>query len=183
VAESTNLSSKIPAVAVWAEGFEEAVARHLREVQELAVRIGLTVEILRGEAHQQLWGHLCNFGTNGKKVVYQLTIPLASVAEVVAKIDRWSASGCPARYIAHAGSGTVSVFLDAEPSSAVWFGKLSALAQEQRGHVVMVAAPPAFKEGIDVWGSSPPSLAIMREIKRQFDPQGILNPGRFIARL
>ncbi len=183
VAESTNLSAKIPAVAVWAEGFEEAVARHLREVQELAVRIGLTIEILRGEAHQRLWGYLCDFGTNGKNVVYRLTTPLASVAEVVAKIDQWSASGRPASYIAHAGCGTMWISLDAEPSSAAWFGKLSALAHEQRGHVVMVAAPPAFKEGIDIWGSSPPSLAIMREIKRQFDPQGILNPGRFIARL
>lgn len=183
VFKATNFSFTMPAVAVWAEGFEEAVARHLREVQELAGRTGLTAEIFRGETHQRLWESVCDFSTRGEGVVYRLTIPLASVAEVVAQIDRWSASERPARFIAHAGCGTVWCSLDAVSSNAEWFSILSALAQEQRGHVVMVAAPPAFKEGIDVWGSPPPSLAIMREIKHQFDPQGILNPGRFIARL
>jgi glycolate oxidase FAD binding subunit len=48
---------------------------------------------------------------------------------------------------------------------------------------VIAAAPAELKKGIDVWGQAPPSLNLMREIKRQFDPQGILNPGRFLARL
>lgn len=183
VFKATNFSFTMPAVAVCAEGFEEAVARHLLEAQESAGRTGLTAEILRGETHQRLWEHVRDFGINGENAVYRVSVPLASVAEVVAKIDRWSASERLARYIAHAGSGTVSVFLDTDPSSAAWFTKLSTLAQEHRGHLVMVAAPPAFKEGMDVWGSPPPSLAIMREIKQRFDPLGILNPGRFIARL
>ncbi len=181
--KATSTAPEMPAVAVWAEGFEEAVARHLRELQELAGGIGLTAEILRGETHQRLWEHLRDFGANGKDIVYRITIPSASVAEVVEKIDKWIAADRPARYIAHAGCGTVWCSLDAVPPNAEWFSTLSALAQEQRGHVVMVAAPPAFKEGIDVWGPPPLSLAIMREIKHQFDPQGILNPGRFITRL
>jgi len=28
---------------------------------------------------------------------------------------------------------------------------------------------------------SPPGVSLMREIKRQFDPKGILNPGRFLG--
>ncbi|TAJ90336.1 FAD-binding oxidoreductase [bacterium] len=183
LSKATSTAPEMPAIAVWTEGFEEAVARHLRELQELAGRIGLTAEILRGEAHQRLWEHVRDFGANGKNIVYRMTIPPASVAEVVEKIDKGITAECPARYIAHAGCGAVWCSLDAVPSNAEWFSTLSVLAQEQRGHVVMVAAPPAFKEGIDVWGSPPPSLAIMREIKHQFDPQGILNPGRFIARL
>jgi len=183
LSKATSTAPEMPAVAVWTEGFEEAVARHLREVQELAGRIGLTAEILQGETHQRLWEHVRDFGANGKNIVYRMTIPPASVAEVVEKIDKGITAECPARYIAHAGCGAVWCSLDAVPSNAEWFSTLSVLAQEQRGHVVMVAAPPAFKEGIDVWGSPPPSLAIMREIKHQFDPQGILNPGRFIARL
>ncbi|MEK7210610.1 MAG: FAD-linked oxidase C-terminal domain-containing protein, partial [Candidatus Binatota bacterium] len=119
----------------------------------------------------------------GEDIVYRLSIPPASVAEAMAEIEQWSTSGRPARYIAHAGCGTVWISLAADKTSAAWFGKLSALASEQRGHVVMAAAAPALKEGIDVWGSPPPSLAIMRDIKRRFDPQAILNPGRFIAGL
>jgi len=40
-----------------------------------------------------------------------------------------------------------------------------------------------MKAQLDIWGEPPPGLGLMREIKRQFDPQAILSPGRFIARL
>jgi glycolate oxidase FAD binding subunit len=44
-----------------------------------------------------------------------------------------------------------------------------------------MTAPPDAKQGRDVWGPSPPALALMREIKRQFDPESLMNPGRFVA--
>jgi FAD/FMN-containing dehydrogenase len=34
-----------------------------------------------------------------------------------------------------------------------------------------------------VWGELPDGLERMRELKRRFDPQNILNPGRFVAGL
>jgi glycolate oxidase FAD binding subunit len=182
-AQAVGAGLGMPAVAVWAEGFEQAVTRHLRDLQAIAERIGLSAEILHNEPHQRLWEYVRDFGTNGEDVLYRITVPLAAVAEVLAKVDRWSESGHRARTIAHAGTGTVWVQLDADPSSLGSVPRLTALAQEHKGHAVLVAAPPALKEGVDVWGPSPPSLAIMREIKRQFDPQGILNPGRFLAGL
>jgi glycolate oxidase FAD binding subunit len=47
--------------------------------------------------------------------------------------------------------------------------------------VVLIAAPPEVKQGRDVWGPAPQALGLMREIKRQFDPDSLLNPGRFVA--
>jgi glycolate oxidase FAD binding subunit len=183
VSKATNIALEMPSVAVWAEGFEEAVACHLRELQGLAGRIGLRAEILRDDSHELLWDQVRDFAANGDNVLYRITVPPASMAEVAVKIEQWSASERPVRFIAHAGSGVVWVSLDADPSAAAWFPRLTALAQQRRGHVVMAAAPTELKQGVDVWGPSPPSLAIMREIKQQFDPQGILSPGRFIARL
>jgi glycolate oxidase FAD binding subunit len=182
-AKAAGVSMETTAVPVWAEGFDEAVARHLRDLQAMADRIGLASEILREEAHGQLWEQIRDFGASGEGVLYRITAPLASVTEVVATVERWSASERPARIIAHAGAGVVWVLLDADPSSAAWFPRLAALAQEHRGHALLAAAPPAFKAGIDVWGPAPPSLSLMRELKRQFDPQAVLNPGRFVAGL
>lgn len=53
------------------------------------------------------------------------------------------------------------------------------------GTVVVETAPPDVKAGIDVWAGSAgeSELAIMRRIKQNFDPAGILNPGRFVGRL
>lgn len=51
------------------------------------------------------------------------------------------------------------------------------------GSVVVERCPLGVKQQIDVWGDSFDGMAIMRRIKQQFDPQGILNPGRFVGRL
>jgi glycolate oxidase FAD binding subunit len=46
---------------------------------------------------------------------------------------------------------------------------------------MIFAAPSALKHGWEVWGESPPTLSLMRRIKQQFDPQDLLNPGRFLG--
>ena len=44
-----------------------------------------------------------------------------------------------------------------------------------------VTAPLAVKEQLDVWDQSGAALRIMQRIKSQLDPDGILNPGRFLS--
>jgi glycolate oxidase FAD binding subunit len=47
------------------------------------------------------------------------------------------------------------------------------------GHMVVEKARPDVKRDLDVWGYQAPALDLMRRIKTQFDPAGLLNPGRF----
>jgi glycolate oxidase FAD binding subunit len=49
--------------------------------------------------------------------------------------------------------------------------------------MVVEAAPAALKERLDVWGEPGLDFSVMRRLKEQFDPQGILSPGRFLGRL
>ncbi|MBI3000804.1 MAG: FAD-binding oxidoreductase [Deltaproteobacteria bacterium] len=178
--ETTGLPASMGAVAVWTEGFEENVGRHLRDIRTMAEAIGLSVEILRDDPHHRLWGKICDFGAGDGIVLYRATVPLSAVAKVLSTIESWTPS--PAT-LAHYGSGTAWVAMTADPSSVQWFSKLTSVAQEHGGHVVMAAATPALKIGVDVWGPPPPSLDIMRGIKRRFDPYDLLNPGRFVAGL
>ena len=46
----------------------------------------------------------------------------------------------------------------------------------------MVLKQPAESK-LDCWGTLPDSLPLMRQIKSRFDPEGILNPGRFLGRI
>ncbi len=48
---------------------------------------------------------------------------------------------------------------------------------------VVEDAPPQVKRGIDVFGPEPPALPLMRSIKAQLDPNGVLSPGRFVGRI
>ena len=48
------------------------------------------------------------------------------------------------------------------------------------GSLVVVDAPSAVKEAVDVWGPVP-AVDLMRRVKDQFDPQHRLAPGRFVG--
>ena len=49
------------------------------------------------------------------------------------------------------------------------------------GRVVIERCPPEIKDGLDVWDGVGESVAIMRRLKEQYDPKGVLNPGRFVG--
>ncbi len=51
-------------------------------------------------------------------------------------------------------------------------------AEAAGGSLVTLAPPP---DGVDAWGTPPATLEIMRRIKRAFDPDDVLNPGRFVV--
>jgi glycolate oxidase FAD binding subunit len=53
---------------------------------------------------------------------------------------------------------------------------------EQASGSMMVLKQPAESK-LDCWGTPPDSLPLMRQIKSRFDPEGILNPGRFLGRI
>jgi glycolate oxidase FAD binding subunit len=77
--------------------------------------------------------------------------------------------------------GTVWLSWPADSRAAALWTQLTSLAAARRGHAVMFSAPPQLEEGNDVWGPASPALQLMRKIKQEFDPDGLLNPGRFIA--
>ena len=49
------------------------------------------------------------------------------------------------------------------------------------GTMVALGCPVAVKRGLDVWGPVADTQPLMVRIKQRFDPDGILNPGRFLG--
>ena len=56
-------------------------------------------------------------------------------------------------------------------------------ARQHGGAAVVEICHPSIKVKLDVWGEEPSGMEIMRRIKEQFDPQRLLNRGRFLGRL
>ena len=178
--KATDLAQSDWRVAVWCEGFEETVARHLRDAPALAQRIGLATAILHENDHRRFWDKMRDFPLQAG-LVYRVTVPRASMAEVIQTVHDWSTADFRPEIVSDAVMGIVWISLEVNDLAAQWFAKLIAEARAHRGHAIMLAAPTHLKRGIDVWGPAPPTLSLMREIKRQFDPKGLLNPGRFVG--
>jgi glycolate oxidase FAD binding subunit len=55
-------------------------------------------------------------------------------------------------------------------------------APPSRASVVVVTAPAAVRDRVDIWGPVP-SPGLMRAVKEQFDPGYLMAPGRFAGGL
>ncbi|MBI4013378.1 MAG: FAD-binding oxidoreductase [Candidatus Rokubacteria bacterium] len=89
---------------------------------------------------------------------------------------------------AHAGSGIATLLLtpgEGDGRAAAATVKTLALLREHAraagGELVIEWAPLAVKEEVSVWDAPGPALRLMRGIKAQLDPNGIMNPGRFVG--
>jgi len=91
------------------------------------------------------------------------------------------------RLKAHAGSGVIRAYLSFEESALATsqfvqqLQSLRASLKPKRGTVIVESAPASLKAGIDVWGYHFKDKALMHQIRQQYDPRGILNPGRFVV--
>jgi len=83
--------------------------------------------------------------------------------------DRWWAS--PGVGIAHWAVG----------GEAMTVAELRSRVEARGGTLVMLAAPDDFMRQVGAWGTPPPTIGVMRRLKQAFDPDGILNPGRYLV--
>ncbi len=94
------------------------------------------------------------------------------------------ARGLPSAWAAHAGVGTMTAALVAEPEPGGVGATLTewrALAREGGGHATLLWAPLAMKSQVPVWDDPGPAGRLMQRIKAQLDPENVFNPGRFVA--
>jgi len=163
------------AVAVGVAGIAAEVAAAHAAVAA-AVRGRSVSAVLEGAALRARLGALAV--EPGAAVLRAATLP-TDVGRVMGALARAARVRC----VAHAASGVVrAVFGDA--------GDLARTVQMLRpdleargGSLVIERGVPAAKTGVDPWGSPGPALALMAGVKRAFDPDGLLAPGRFVGGL
>ena len=166
-------------VAVWCEGFAETVERHGRELQAMAARAGMNLGSAVPEKHLDLWQSVRDFPLAPDRVTYRITVPRAAVFDYLERAAVWN----PSQIISDASMGTIWLAFPGNKTAIARFSEIEATARERGGHALLFSAPAGLKTAVNVWGASPPTLSLMREIKSRFDPDALLNPGRFVGGL
>ncbi|HWQ15258.1 MAG TPA: FAD-binding oxidoreductase [Roseiflexaceae bacterium] len=178
--------SSVPAVAearggcalvVRAEGLPQAVERHLADAAGIAGRSGaLAAERLEGSGEAELWARVADLPqavelAPGEALVKLSVLP-ADVERAAGVVEALAdAVGAQAAISARALSGTLYARLCPLEADV-----LAGILERLPGLQWVATDLP----GTPRWGPPPQGIEVMRRIKREFDPQNCLNPGRFV---
>ncbi|MFL0605087.1 FAD-binding oxidoreductase [Cylindrospermopsis raciborskii] len=156
------------------QSIENSVQQQLQRCSSMGEELGLTSTVYLGDETKQeasLWQQLpeliYNCGHNWEITAKIGVLPTAAV-NIISQIQYG---------LIHLNSGLGLVRLEDENPVLT----LRSLCQENLGFLSMLSAPVTVKKNMDVWGYNANNIEIMRRIKQQFDPNSILNPGRFIG--
>jgi glycolate oxidase FAD binding subunit len=171
-------------VAVSFGSVPEAVRAQGESVVALARREGGRAT----EAPPGFWSSLRALLADSTVLLKLAALP-SDTAVLCGEIQRLGAGlGISAAIVGEAGNGILHVALKGTLPTAEWEARVVLLLRERLapsgGSAVVERAPLPLKERLDVWGPiDPAALAIMKRLKTEFDPLGVLNPGRYVDRI
>ena len=136
------------------------------------------VERLEDEA-DGLWSELVNLGhSEGRESIASARIAVLP-SDIAHAIGALAGNGEPA-IVAQPGYGMMSAhWFDADNEFYPAIRSSRDAIHRIGGTLILERAPLEVKEVLDVWDYTGESLQIMRNLKAQYDPNGILNPNRF----
>jgi len=172
------------ALAVSIASVDEAVRAQGAELDRLGQAAGGTRRVA-----DDFWDLYGSFFAGAGGVRLGIACLATSVTETVATVEALaSRRGLTARIGGCAGVGALTAVLEGECPVDAWepaiLTPLRERLADEGGSVIVLQCPVALKERIDVWGPiDSAALALMKRIKSEFDPKGVLNPGRFVGRI
>lgn len=172
------------ALAVTMGSAADAVRSQGEALAEIARRSGAERET---RIAPDFWSGLGGLLAVREDIVLKVVTLPAETADRLSLIEALATSvGLRACVVAEAGNGVLHVRLTGNLPVDRWdrgvIARLRERVAAEGGSVVVEAAPRQLKERLDVWGPAEPGLlAVMKRLKAEFDPRGILNPGRFVG--
>lgn len=144
---------------------------------------GGNVDRLDGAGAAALWEGLADLGWGEQAggaaamSVRIATLP-TKVLDVMAAL---SMTGAAAAVTAQPGYGTVNAHWGCGDEARLGEALSAArdVARAVGGTLTVERAPLSLRAAADVWGYDGDSLDIMRRLKAQYDPNGVLNPNRY----
>jgi glycolate oxidase FAD binding subunit len=171
------------ALAVSIATVAEAVTSQGALLGSMASGLGARVSVLDPGFWPRVGGALA------RSTVVKLASEIRRLPFWAGEVERvLSRHGLTVSLVGEAGNGILRAAVEGRVSPDTWGREIVAPLREalaaEDGSLVVERAPLYLKSAADVWGSIPePALAVMRRLKTEFDPRGVLNPGRFVGGL
>ena len=179
-----------PSLVVGLNADPKAVTWQRNQVQWIAKQSGVVgVDIIQERQAAKLEEAMRAFTQtqpSRQVVVCKVNLRMSDMKEYIGiALDTTRALKCSVRVMGLMGTGQIYFVLSeladtVEPRMiASTLAELRKHANHVGGNLILETAPVEVKRDIDVWGSVGSGSEIMKKIKAQFDPNNLLNPGRF----
>ena len=190
--EGRGISEARPSLIVRVGGRARSVQRQTDDVASIYRRFGaIQSSVAEDDDATMMWRRMGDFGWT------ELTTPVAGIRATVlpsdtpriiqSMQDMDDSTGLAWRAATQTAQGVVDIhWLNVEGESSTKHVKAAIsetikAVQRAGGTAVVTHAPLDVKETLNVWGETTSAIDTMRNLKRQYDPHRLLNPGRFMG--
>jgi len=136
------------------------------------------------DASESVWQAREQLFASGDAVVTKASMLPTDLCATIAELMQSAArEGIGVSLVAHA-TGLTTIALSGSGDLAATLHVIEQLRARLRpsgGSMLVLQVPGVLRGQLDAWGCTSDALPLMREIKRRFDPNGVLNPGRFVG--
>lgn len=178
-------------------GVPAVIRRFQTDLDRLARELGaVTFTALVGEEEQATWTAVRNLvvsarADNPNATVIKCPLPLTQLGPFIKKVQQVAARyQLPTAVAAHAGTAIAFVYLLPAADTADAAQHMAQAATETihagnnlGGRVTLPWCPTEVKHNVNVWSPARDDFTLMQKLKAQFDPDRVLNPGRFVGGL
>lgn len=159
-----------------------SVKEQATRLQSVGQKLGLLCSSYWGTDEAELWQRLqqeMQESHTKQAVTCKIGVLPTAAATTLTQLEALAPQSVMAQI--HAGSGLGLLRLDSTDVKPETIQQMRSLLVYQGGFLTILEAPVTLKQQLDVWGYTGNALDLMRSIKKQFDPQNILSPHRFVG--
>ena len=177
-------------LAIRLGGRPRTLARFERETLKLCNQGGpLSAEKIDGVNAGDLWRKLTDFGWRRDlrpAITARVAVLPTRVVDVAGDIGE--TEELDVAVVSQTGYGMSQVCWFGDPNAAPGLARkvlerARDAVRKLEGTLIVERCPVETKADFDVWDDGGGPMKIMRGLKEQYDPRGIINPGRFIGRI
>jgi glycolate oxidase FAD binding subunit len=174
---STGLSQQLaigntPSLVVKFATIPESIAQQSGQLIAIAQGLGLEAVCWDEQQSVQIWNGIQTGIWGTTPIGCKFGVRSTAALDTIELLDRLTTN--TAQGVIHLSSGIGACALN----DTRQIKSLRSHCEAAGGFLSVLQAPVDLKQKIDVWGYRGNAVPLMRELKQQFDPLGILNPGR-----
>ncbi len=164
--------SNTPSLVVKFATISASIAAQSAQLLDIAKDLGLKGGSWQGEQAERLWTGIQTGIWGDAPIGCKLGVRSTVAVETIDLLDQFTDH--QAKGVIHLSSGIGACAL----SDCQHIAPLRSHCEASGGFLSVLQAPEDVKQNIDVWGYRGNAVPLMCQLKQQFDPFDLLNPGR-----